>query len=1152
MVAAPAMCPADRNLPAPDGAPGLETGESCRSIPAAMLSGDPRPDGERDGACGDGDDSPPTVATRALAPATDVAAPTRTSTGNSDDSAGRPPQEPRAPAPLQYRDPARYQIMREHGRGGLGRVLRAHDTELRRDVAVKELLRRGTTSELRFFREAMITARLEHPGIVPVHEAGRWPDGTPFYAMKLVHGRPLGELIAGCKTLADRLALIPHVVAIADAIAYAHDRRIIHRDLKPSNVIVGAFGETVVIDWGLAKDLTAEIADPVEDGPYRTPPGAGLTVAGSVLGTPAYMAPEQRQGEADERSDVYAIGGILYHVLAGEPPHRDRDPAPTASPGIPRTGPRDLAAIIARAMQADPDARYPSASALADDLRRFVQRRPVTARRYSLTGRAVLGMARHRAVSVVLIAAFAGLSLVLALANARIGNERERAVRSERVAQAERDRSRRALDGLTLQHAESLLATDPSEALDVIDTYEGPDHLAARRIRASARGMGVARLRAQVAHAAIPWAQGVAGTTYALDLFGQLTATSQDGTTETAATDGAPRRTFAFSDHRALLAYLCNAHDACLFDLARRAPIDTGAALRGLSPAALAFSPDGRRLAALAEGGDVSVWDLSAPSSPALVRRTTVENAADVAFAGSDTLVVAGSQELTVVGPRTRQSRRFAGGISAWAVAPFAPAVAVATTGGAVTIVDPGAVQHGARLTPCAGAVAQLSWLPHRAVLGVACQDGTVATWDARAGALARRGHLDGSPDAVATSFDGTLLIVGSSTGMVFVFDAATDLVTIDRGHHTRITSVAGPTPDWPLITTTDLDGRLRSWLPPQRVARALAVADPLPGSIALGGSPPAIIATRGDAVLRVSPSGVVDTYRPHVRGANFLMASTDRRRLALFGYSGQIELWDVDPLRRRRVLRSPHGTITGGGFVDGTDVLVTAGTDGSVLAWTDAPEPRVVLRLVRPIDAMMVLSSSGVLVIAMADGSLMTADLEGHTRSVIAPGARFSTLDHSPDDRYVVTGDERGVVRLIDAASGATRPVLHANAAIWDIQLSPSGDLFVVATRNHQLYVGRPGRPGWRDLAWSEHAIQANYLRFSPQGDLLLAPGPDGIWVYAPRTDREYRLHLPSTDLEMTRVALDGSGAAVLDLSGQLLWIDLPRLRAAMPSFSK
>src|SRR5687767_14386837 len=148
-----------------------------------------------------------------------------------------------APAPLQVRAPGRYETLVEHGRGGLGRVLRVHDRELGRTVAIKELLRRGRTAEVRFFREALITARLEHPGIVPVHEAGRWPDGTPFYAMKLVAGRPLAALLADARSPADRLGLLPHVIAVADALAYAHERDIIHRDLKPANVIVGDFGE---------------------------------------------------------------------------------------------------------------------------------------------------------------------------------------------------------------------------------------------------------------------------------------------------------------------------------------------------------------------------------------------------------------------------------------------------------------------------------------------------------------------------------------------------------------------------------------------------------------------------------------------------------------------------------------------------------------------------------------------------------------------------------------------------------------------------------------------------------------------------------------------------------------------------------------------
>src|SRR5678816_4022229 len=136
--------------------------------------------------------------------------------------------------------------------------------------------------EIRFLREALITARPEHPGIVPIYEAGRWQDGTPFYAMKLVAGRSLRELIAERRTVEERIGLLHHVIAVADAIAYAHGRNIIHRDLKPANVIVGDFGETIVIDWGLAKDLTAAEESTIGGGPSRANRDDGLTSTGSV------------------------------------------------------------------------------------------------------------------------------------------------------------------------------------------------------------------------------------------------------------------------------------------------------------------------------------------------------------------------------------------------------------------------------------------------------------------------------------------------------------------------------------------------------------------------------------------------------------------------------------------------------------------------------------------------------------------------------------------------------------------------------------------------------------------------------------------------------------------------------------------------------
>ena len=202
-------------------------------------------------------------------------------------------------------DPERYEPVGEHARGGLGRVVRAVDRRLGRTVAVKELLRHDPSNEARFLREAMITARLEHPGIVPVHEAGRWPNGDPYYVMKLVEGRTLKEL------------LVRNGPTPIPIVGYAHSEAVIHRDLKPSNVIVGAFGETIVVDWGLARDRKRNLPEPSDE--ILTAAGSCVsTVSGKIVGTPAYMSPEQARGDVvDERCDVYALGAVLYEVLAG-------------------------------------------------------------------------------------------------------------------------------------------------------------------------------------------------------------------------------------------------------------------------------------------------------------------------------------------------------------------------------------------------------------------------------------------------------------------------------------------------------------------------------------------------------------------------------------------------------------------------------------------------------------------------------------------------------------------------------------------------------------------------------------------------------------------------------------------------------------------
>jgi len=394
---------------------------------------------------------------------------------------------------------ARYSLADEVGRGGLGRVMSARDELLERTVAIKELQTQDASAQRRFVREALITARLQHPSIIPIYEAGHWNDGSPFYAMKLVKGRPLGTAIDEATTLPARLALLPVVLAAIDAIGYAHSEHIIHRDLKPANVLVGEFGETVVIDWGLAKDLATEDREALDAGPYRNSADNGEhTVAGTVMGTPTYMAPEQALGEEiDERSDVYALGAILYHVVSGVGPHKGKTldqmiaqilggkviPLAKHEPRVPP----ELAAIVGKAMALDRNARYRTARELGEDLRRFLNGQLVASHHYTIGQRVRRFVRKHRAPVATGAIALAVLVVGGVIAIRQVLHERD-------TANSQRDLADLRAHKLQLADARDTLANDPSAAIALARPLAATDwreaHVPRVRRRRSARPRG--------------------------------------------------------------------------------------------------------------------------------------------------------------------------------------------------------------------------------------------------------------------------------------------------------------------------------------------------------------------------------------------------------------------------------------------------------------------------------------------------------------------------------------------------------------------------------------------------------------------------------------------------------------------------------------
>ncbi|MDQ3339832.1 MAG: protein kinase [Myxococcota bacterium] len=723
-----------------------------------------------------------------------------------------------------------YTIGTEIGRGGMGRVLAARDRKLRRDVVIKVLHPGAPTP--RFQREALITAKLQHPSIVRVYDAGWLAGEQPFYAMERVRGMSLDRVVANADDFRARLTLLPHVIAVAEAIAYAHSEGVIHRDLKPNNVLVGSFGETVVIDWGLAKDLRSTDVDSID--PRMPTAGADdQTVAGAVMGTPAFMPPEQARGElADERSDIYAIGALLYSVLSGSPPVSGERALEDASAGSitplrerePEVSP-ELASIVERAMAFSPLDRYGSAKDLADELKRYTTGQLVSSHTYSTAMLLRRWFRRHR--TVLAVAGIATLLLVgLGVFSLReIMQKSELAEDRAREVSRQMDLVKQRSDELRMDHAESVLVSDPSLAIGLMRglTAEAMSSDRALDIAGTAAVNGVGFQLSGPRDDVEQLVLGKNGTAFTGSDDGHLwgwSIPSKRG--DDLGHHTGPIEAIAIASNGLMLVTGGTDTTVRLWDLVTgQSKVLTGhtAAVRGL-----AFAPDNLSFVSTSEDHTLRQWSVASGEGKVLV--TDQHALRPIAWSADGARVWTGTGdgrivEIDLATGKSRTLPVHKEAVRVLAISPDGTKLASGAEDGLV-LVTTLADQRAKQIAQHADVVRDLVWAGE-ALLSAGGDTRIVVTSPSKQ--LELMGNTSGVKD-LALSQDGSLVAAAGIDGVARVWKITGGEPREFRGHRASVKAIEFTADNTTLITTSD-DDRVRVWPlarpePPPR-GRALA-----------------------------------------------------------------------------------------------------------------------------------------------------------------------------------------------------------------------------------------------------------------------------------------------------------------------------------------
>lgn len=990
-----------------------------------------------------------------------------------------------------------YELICELGRGGMGVVYAARQVSLDRVLALKVLSPPGPGSGAhiqRFLREAVAAAGLDHPNVVPIYEVGEY-DGRHYYGMKLVDGGSLAQHAPRLK--GDPRTAAGLVARVARAVHYAHERGVLHRDLKPANVLLDRQGRPFVADFGLARRVDGD---------------AGLTASGSVVGTPAYMAPEQAEGRRDAvttAADVYGLGAVLYEVLTGRQPFegatvlevlakvRDAEPEPPSRVN-PRT-PRDLETVALKCLEKDPRRRYASAAAVADELERWLNGSPIAARPATAPERAVKWVRRRPTAAALLVACAVALGAAGAAVLGLIGASRLR------------DEVRKTDHKLQVE-AKARRQAEGEVARQVRDREEAEARGYADRIAAAERAWGsndvaeAERLLDQCPANLRRWEWHYLKRLCHAE---RLTIRGHHG-----AACGV-----AFTPEIAYFTCVDERGGLTIWDAgANRRVVH----LRGHDGTAygVAFDRSGARLATAGGDGRVKVWDVATGRLLHLLRGHG-EWAVAVAFSPDGARLVSGGSDRValvwdaVTGERVRALEGHSGPVLGVAYSPDGALIASGGQDGTLILWDARTGAEVRRLAGHAGAVRCVAFSPDGARLASGGADRSVTVWDVASGrdvlsfraASAQVGGLAYSPD-------GRRIATGGLDRSVKLWDAATGReVASYRGHAAPVLGVAF-SPDGLLLASAGQDAMVKLWDatsgPEARVFRPGREGRHRPGGLAF------------------SPDGATLAVPGPVRGVSFFDVATGRQqplpafwdaaptslafpprgRLLAFAGDGAVRLAEVPTGATRLTLPSGEGGIASLTFSPDGQTVVTGG--GWPVSVVQGPRGKGV----PPSNA-----DQAVRVWDAATGRERFA-LRGHVGSVFAVAV-------SPDGSQVASGGADGTVRFWDVATGAAGDVVRDQSGpVFALAFSPDGRALAS--------VGDDGKVRVRDLASGEMTELAGHhgwalgVAFSPDGARLASAGGDGaVRLWDPSRGREL-LTLRGPGDRVTNVAFSPDGRAL------------------------